>query len=694
MWLKKLANLVIMLFQKLYHVYTRSIYLSLSLLYCFFINTGPVDRVLKYINKLGRKEVKKVELLKDIQIPLQDDRISKQITCHLRTLISHANENQSTKSKLSCFMISGPPGIGKTTEANNIIETIRKADEALLNNWRWHVTVNTCAEALTGNHFAILDSYCAAKYSNWDRSNISAADKKEFQLNSISEVLERCELARVGDEADQHGTGIVFVVLDEAQLVHNDKLQELISNLRGAQPSSQCIYVPIVVGTDMQKLREACVTASGGSQPVEVILGPLSCNGVRSATSFICGLQREPSEPSEVLTNLTCFAGGNPRLLVLLLGICGYSYSGTTLPHDFFELQYHKGSLQEFANACAEHVPDTVNCITNALRCSVKLVGAVFRFQAFNNCLGANPAARESLLRSLVAISLTQLPIPLKMLHTKTETLNLNKLVEIGFFSVKNLDNDTFTLAIPNLVLRHAIDGLKSNLQNLPADMFASTPFKVRSADDNEVDDVAYIIWRLTALRFIHQESPVVSLSEVLPFGVPLIAAGVRIFLPNQEEMQKMYTATQANQARQKWTAKHWQNCTNSTSFVYINYPKTPYADSFFQFRVDEPNSLKSQSSERNKLLVVGIQSKRFYSSTSAVDVEAEHKKFKETESYRPCFQLIITANDNVTMPEELKDSVGLVQQQDFEKFFGEIVARDRNIAQLAYRIIPMTLFC
>ena len=76
------------------------------------------------------------------------------------------------------------------------------------------------------------------------------------------------------------------------------------------------------------------------------------------------------------------------------------------------------------------------------------------------------------------------------------------------------------------------------------------------------------------------------------------------------------------------------------------------------------------------------------------VDVEAEHKKFKETESYRPCFQLIITANDNVTMPEELKNIVGLVQQKDFEKFFGEIVTRDRNIAQLAYRIIPMTLFC
>ena len=35
-------------------------------------------------------------------------------------------------------------------------------------------------KALTENYFAILDSCCAAKYSNWDRSKISAADKDEF----------------------------------------------------------------------------------------------------------------------------------------------------------------------------------------------------------------------------------------------------------------------------------------------------------------------------------------------------------------------------------------------------------------------------------------------------------------------------------------------------------------------------------
>ena len=480
--------------------------------------------------------------------------------------------------------------------------------------------------------------------------------------------------------------GITFVVLDEAQELKEEELQAIIRDLRHADSTRSCIYVPIVVGTNMNMLRAVCQSSSGGSKPVEVILGPLSSVGVQQATKFICDVQGD----CDVLTEVTCFAGGNPRLLVLLLGVCGYVYSETPIPekNDFFSLDFFPEAVSEFVKSSIKKESNTGDRIIQVLRAAIQMAGAVFRFPELNKKLfhGISSEAAVEMLRALVALSLTQLPI-----KQDSTALDINFLVNIGLFSVSTAAKQSgcVTLVIPTLVLRHAIIGLKDNLVGVPQDLFTATPFKARTSDQNEIDDVGYILWRLTALRFLHRQDGIVPITDIFPsgdgFGIPSGARGVNVQLPTDEELRRMYLSTQSKQARQQWTALSWANCKFTGCFLYINFDCAKYADSFFQFQIAGEKSPPEH-------LVAGIQSKRHYSSSSTVDVQKEHQTFEPTRKYRSCVLIIISCSNNVSIPTELADKVGAVQQRDFDDFFGSVIAKDRDLARIAYSLIPKKL--
>ena len=146
---------------------------------------------------------------------------------------------------------------------------------------------------------------------------------------------------------------------------------------------------------------------------------------------------------------------------------------------------------------------------------------------------------------------------------------------------------DMGTLNIPHIVLFGVVKQMQVRNIGVPNDFMVCTPGKTRSADDNEMDDASYFVWRLQVLRYLKGDDNLAtsSLSEIFPsgtdFGLPVHAQLLKVFLPTASEIEEMIRST-AMSLSYKWTSVNWKAASKSSSFMHNNGPQAEYADSFF----------------------------------------------------------------------------------------------------------------
>ena len=284
---------------------------------------------------------------------------------------------------------------------------------------------------------------------------------------------------------------------------------------------------------------------------------------------------------------------------------------------------------------------------------------------------------------------------------------------------------DMGTLNIPHIVLFGVVKQMQIRNIGVPNDFMVCTPGKTRSADDNEMDDASYFVWRLQVLRYLKGDDNLAtsSLSEIFPsgtdFGLPVHAQLLKVFLPTASEIEEMIRST-AMPLSYKWTSVNWKAASKSSSFMQINGPQAEYADSFFQFRIPEataPDQMRTEYgmkstrntevtkvthvheprriSEEDKevfgssfdLLVVGIQSKRHYANNSKATILSEYCKFRETAIYRNCVFLNIIGNDNPTLPadQDVRQNIGVVTRVHFGEVFKSYFSKSKQYSQDAW---------
>ncbi len=487
---------------------------------------------------------------------------------------------------------------------------------------------------------------------------------------------------------------LVFIRFDEVtEVISSDHVGKIVSLVLSAnQPTSRCCLVPILSGTDIQKMQGA--STASGTQFKILTLAPLSLTSMETIVATIFPDLNLGGKLDNMLMNSI----GPPRILQLLLWSC--AYFGCCLRSQSEQRQLTPRKEQEHVSSsilsAKINMSDiylflanaTENDLSHAFRHAAGNMRSSNLFKSFD----------ELLVHGDILYSYALTGVSVK-LSTKLGQYSLNEWVTKGLVCIEpGSSPDEFCIRLPFIMLFQIYQEGKATAN--PILHLVRTPTLRLAPDEAENLDLNIVLSRLWAAFVVGQKS--VSLSWLIPVkGVPEIC----LQLPQDadsfchfKELSLPLRSKQVNGHNLESTiAELEKEYGPRTIYAFQNIDKASSGDWFVIFKganipegvldgypaghTSRPNTIRPIQSE---YFVLAGQTKRYKrTKLKASQFQEEYQKVVSIPSkFGPCILVVVTDSPEVDpVPAELRSFVFCVAGKDLQHFLGPIVSERRALA-------------
>jgi hypothetical protein len=484
---------------------------------------------------------------------------------------------------------------------------------------------------------------------------------------------------------------LIFVRFDEVtEAISPDHVGKIVSLILSThQLTSQCCLIPILSGTDIQKMQGA--TTASGTQFKILILAPLSFTSMGTILTTIFPHLQLGSKFDNMLMN----SRGPPRILQLLLWSCAHfgcclrrqSEQGQLTPrHEQENVSSSMlSAIIKMSNICLFLSNATEDDLTRAFRNAAGNMRSSNLFKSFDELLAHGDI--------LYSYALTGVSVGLS---DRLGPYSLNEWVTRGLVCVEpGSKPDKFCIVLPFMMLFQIYQ--EGTATANPILHLVRSPTLRLSPSEAENLDLNIVLSRLWAAHVVGEKS--VLLSWLIPGeGVPKIILQLPINSREFKELPLSQHSKQVNGHNLESTISELESEWGSrTLYAFQNVDKASSADWFVIFKgAGIPEGLlegypKGHASNQSMIkpiqsqyLVLAGQTKRYRSTKlEASQYRVEYNKILSILSnFGPFILVVVTDSPQVDpVPEDLCPFVFCIAGKDLQYFLGPTVSERRALA-------------
>ena len=603
------------------------------------------------------------------------------------------------RKKLVVPCIGGCSGSGKTRfvpEALQLLPEQLKSDQRhfslLTDAVQRHLFLDVNIMDVHPSSSSVATCLLRSYVEGFSSLSVSSEDILKFiQDQKDGTEIEAAVNAIVTAESARDKDLLIFIRFDEVtEAVFPDNVANIVSLILSThQPTSRCCLVPILSGTDIQKMQGA--TTASGTQFKILILAPLSFTSMETILTTLFPYLNLGSRLDNMLKN----SSGPPRILQLLLWSCAHfgcclrrqSEQGhltprneqENVPSSMLSAIIKMSDIELFLSSATEYD------LTRAFKHAAGNMKSSNLFKSFDVLLAHGDI--------LYSYALTGVSVGI---NDKLGQYSLNDWVTRGLVCVeRGSEPDKFCIVLPFMMLFQIYQ--EGNATANPILHLVRSPTLRLSPSEAENLDLNIVLSRLWAAYVVGERS--VSLSWLIPGeGVPEIILQLpkdfREFKelhlnPQSKQVNGHNLASTISEFEAKWGPR--------TLYAFQNVDKAKSADWFVVFKgADIPEGLLERYPEghmskqsmikpmQSEYLVLAGQTKRYRSTKFKVSQYwEEYNKIRSILSkFGPFILVVVTDSPHVDpVPEDLRPFVFCIAGKDLQYFLGPTVSERRALA-------------